>query len=141
MSKLFSPDVAIINTPAVSVNNFPATQPVSGTVDVGNFPASQTVNGTVNVGNFPGGSVAVATVSRVAVSTTVATLAASNPNRKSLLIHNEQGTLYVKFGSGATSIDYTLLLTQKGLVEITNYTGEVTAIKDNGTTSAQVTEL
>lgn len=37
----------------VSVNNFPATQPVSGTVNVGNFPGTQPVSGTVSVGNFP----------------------------------------------------------------------------------------
>jgi hypothetical protein len=38
---------------SVSVNNFPATQAVSGTVDVGNFPATQQVSGSVDVGNFP----------------------------------------------------------------------------------------
>ena len=34
----------------VSVLNFPATQPVSGTVNVGNFPAVQSVSGTVTRG-------------------------------------------------------------------------------------------
>jgi hypothetical protein len=47
----------VIGTPAhplaVDVENFPATQPVSGTVDVGNFPATQPVSGTVAVSNFP----------------------------------------------------------------------------------------
>src|SRR5262249_24234030 len=33
----------------VTVSNFPATQPVSGTVSVGNFPATQAVSGTVAV--------------------------------------------------------------------------------------------
>jgi hypothetical protein len=37
----------------VSVTNFPATQPVSGTVSVGNLPAVQQVSGTVSVGNLP----------------------------------------------------------------------------------------
>jgi len=37
----------------VSVVNFPATQPVSGTVQVGNLPAVQQVAGTVQVGNLP----------------------------------------------------------------------------------------
>lgn len=52
------------NFPAVqvvSVNNFPATQPVSGSVSVSNFPATQPVSGsisitgtpTVSVTNFP----------------------------------------------------------------------------------------
>lgn len=57
-------DAAISNWPAtqavtqsgtwtIGVNNFPATQPVSGTVGVNNFPATQPVSGTVSVGNFP----------------------------------------------------------------------------------------
>ena len=52
------------NPLAVSVGNFPATQPVSGSVSVSNFPASQAVTGTffqatqpvsgsVSVSNFP----------------------------------------------------------------------------------------
>jgi hypothetical protein len=35
------------------VNNFPATQPISGTVGVSNFPATQPISGTVGVNNFP----------------------------------------------------------------------------------------
>lgn len=35
------------------VTNFPATQPVSGSVNVGNFPATQPVSGSVSVSNFP----------------------------------------------------------------------------------------
>lgn len=37
----------------VTVGNFPATQPVSGSVSVSNFPASQPVSGSVSVSNFP----------------------------------------------------------------------------------------
>lgn len=38
---------------AVTVNNFPATQLVSGAVSVNNFPATQPVSGSVSVNNFP----------------------------------------------------------------------------------------
>jgi len=38
---------------SVSVANFPATQTVAGSVTVSNFPATQPVSGTVSVGNFP----------------------------------------------------------------------------------------
>lgn len=38
---------------AVRVENFPATQSVSGTVAVSNLPATQPVSGTVSVNNFP----------------------------------------------------------------------------------------
>lgn len=37
----------------VSVNNMPATQQVSGTVNVGNFPSTQQVSGSVSVSNLP----------------------------------------------------------------------------------------
>lgn len=33
----------------VSVNNFPATQPISGSVSVGNFPATQPISGSVDL--------------------------------------------------------------------------------------------
>lgn len=40
--------VAVNNAPStVAVSNFPATQPVSGSVSVSNFPATQPVSGTV----------------------------------------------------------------------------------------------
>lgn len=35
------------------INNFPATQTVSGSVSVSNFPATQPVSGSVSVSNFP----------------------------------------------------------------------------------------
>jgi epidermal growth factor receptor substrate 15 len=46
----------IQGTPTVSVSNFPATQPVSGSVSVSNFPATQPVSGTVtaNIGTTNG---------------------------------------------------------------------------------------
>jgi hypothetical protein len=46
-------DVNVINTPGVTVTNFPGTQPVSGTVSVDNLPGTQTVSGTVSVNNLP----------------------------------------------------------------------------------------
>lgn len=52
-----SGNVTVVNTQAqavpVSVSNFPATQPVSGSVTVSNLPATQPVSGTVSVSNFP----------------------------------------------------------------------------------------
>jgi hypothetical protein len=37
----------VVDSGSISVNNFPATQPVSGTVAVSNFPATQPVSGTI----------------------------------------------------------------------------------------------
>lgn len=82
-----------------------------------------------------------ATVSSVAVSTTVATLSASNAAKTKVIVFNESGTLYVKYGSGATSADYTYRLTANTALEIEGYAGLVTAIKQTGTSNAQVTEV
>lgn len=87
------------------------------------------------------GGTALATVTTVAVSTTVATLSASNAAKSKVIIHNEGGTLYVKLGTGATSSNYSYRLTANSVVEIVGYTGEITAIKQTGTTNAQVTEV
>lgn len=87
-----------------------------------------------------GGS-ALATVSSVAVSTTVATLSASNAAKTKVIVFNETGTLFVKLGSGATSAGYSYRLTGNTALEIDGYTGIVTGIKATGTTNAQVTEV
>lgn len=55
-------DVSATNPMPVSVGNFPATQPVSGSVSVSNFPATQDVN---IVGGSSGNSAASATGSPV----------------------------------------------------------------------------
>lgn len=138
------------NEVEAAVINFPVTQTVNGTVSVGNFPAVQpvddnggslTIDGTVSVNNFPGGSVGAATVTRVAVSTTAADLAVANASRIKLIIHNETGTLFVKFGSAASSADYTYRMTANTTLEVAQYTGVVSAIKATGSSFAQVTEL
>lgn len=146
---LFTPEVQVND--GVNVNNFPATQTVAGSVSVSNFPAVQPVNdnggsltidGTVAVSNFPGQSVSSATVTAVSVNpSSAATLAASNASRVKLIVHNEAGVLFVKLGSGATNALYSYKLTAGSTLELTQYTGEVTAIKSSGTSTALVTEL
>lgn len=132
---------------------FPATQPVSGTVSVGNFPATQPVSGTVAAtqGTSPwvisgtvstsGSSVNVATVSTANVSTTVATLLASAPARIKFIVYNETGTLFVKCGAGATAADYSMRLTANTSWEFAGYSGILTAIKQTGASTAQVTSF
>ena len=49
-----NPDLAVsTRTTPVLVTNFPAVQPVEGTVNVGNLPAVQQVEGAVAVSNLP----------------------------------------------------------------------------------------
>lgn len=144
---IWSPNIETVESGNIAVTNFPATQPVSGTVSVGNFPAVQpindnggsiTVDGTVSTTTA---SASTATVTLVSVSPVVATLAASNASRIKLIIHNETGTLFVKLGTGASSSSYSYRLTANAVLELTQYTGDVTGTKLTGTTNALVTEL
>lgn len=82
-----------------------------------------------------------ATVTSVTVSTTVATLAASNAARIKCVVFNEAGTLFVKLGSAASSSDYSYRLTANTTLELDTYTGIVTGTKQSGTTNAQVTTI
>lgn len=136
----------------VQVQNFPATQPVSGSVSVSNFPATQPVSGTVSAtqGTSPwviSGSVTVglastATITRVATSTTAVQLLAANVNRKKLIITTETGTSnFVAFGSVATATNYTYLLGATATLEEQYWTGSVSLIRSSGTGNVQVTEL
>lgn len=95
------------------------------------------ISGTVSIG----AASSTATVTNVSVSTTVATLSASNAAKTKVIIHNENGTLFVKLGSGATAASYTYRLVANTVVEISGYTGIITAIKATGTSAALVTEV
>ena len=57
----------------VDVDNFPATQPVSGTVAVSNFPATQPVSGTVAVSSLPSIPAGANAIGSVSVSNFPAT--------------------------------------------------------------------
>lgn len=148
---IWSPNVETLESGNVAVSNFPAVQPVSDnagslTVDAVDLDirdlnsATDSVAVTGTVATTPA-SAATATVTSVSVSTTVATLAAANASRLKLIVHNEAGTLFVKLGTAASDTSYTYRLVANTLLEITSYTGEVTAIKANGTSNALVTEL
>jgi hypothetical protein len=50
------PPIDIAGGQTLAVNNFPATQPVSGTLAVNNFPATQPISGTVTITPFPTGA-------------------------------------------------------------------------------------
>lgn len=136
--------------------------PVSGTVNVGNFPATQNVNvtgtveteikndsgnplpisGSVSVSNFPGAETIQATVTNTSVGTSAVTILAANATRRGIIITNESGTLFVKFGSGASSTSYTYRLVANTTVDLdTRYPGVISAVKVSGTTPVLSTEL
>lgn len=86
-------------------------------------------------------SAGTATVIRVATSTTVATALVANANRTGLIINTEGGTTYVKFGSTATTTDYTVELAGNSYYDYQGYKGIVTVIRASGTGNIQVTEV
>lgn len=86
-------------------------------------------------------SVSTATVTTVTVGPVVVTLLASRAARLLAVIFNETGTLYIKAGSAASSTDYTWRLTANTELDISHYTGIVTATKASGTSTCQVTDF
>lgn len=92
--------------------------------------------------NVSGGNVSSATVTSNSVGSGAAvTLLASRAARIRGVIFNESGTLFVKAGSTASSSDYTWRLTANTELDITDYTGIVTAIKSSGTSNVQATDF
>jgi hypothetical protein len=85
-----------------------------------------------------------ATVTPIARNASTVTLAASSIVRRGLLIFNDSGgLLYVKFGSGATTSDFSFRITANSLYESSiEYSGLVTGVwGSGGAGQAQVTEI
>lgn len=118
---------------SVSVSNFPATQPVSGTVTANAGTGTFIISDKGQTGE---GTVASFT------STSSAVLKSSNSNRKLLTIFNEgNGTIFILLGSGtASTSNYSLRLLAGDYYELEKYTGEVTAIFSSSGT-AKITEI
>lgn len=148
---------------AVSVSNFPATQPVSiaGSVPVTGtfFQTTQPVSGTVtaNTGlsqpltdaqlrlspiDVKEKSSSTGGTSSVNVGAS-ATVLALNANRLGATIYNESGgACRIKLGASASATDYTMIIAIGGYYEIPfGYTGIITGIAVSGTAVLRVTEL
>lgn len=75
----------------------------------------------------------------VATSTTNVQIVGNNTNRKQVTIHNGGTTdLYVKYGTTATTSDYTLVLPPGATLFEDCYTGRIDGILASGTGSAKV---
>jgi hypothetical protein len=86
---------------------------------------------------------ASATVTQVASNTASVTLQASNGSRRSLIVFNDStATLYLKYGSAASSSSYTVKMAPGDYWEmpLPVYTGIVTGIWTSANGSALVTE-
>jgi hypothetical protein len=82
-----------------------------------------------------------ATITRVATSTTAATLLAANANRRTAIVATESGINYLAFGSTASTTNYTYPVGSGVVVVVTNYTGSLSLIRSAGSGSVQVTEI
>jgi hypothetical protein len=85
-----------------------------------------------------------ATVTAVPRSAATVTLAALNVSRRGLMVFNDTGAiLYVKFGPGATTADFSFRLTANTLFESNvEYSGLVTGVwGSGGAGNALVTEI
>lgn len=126
---------------SVDVNNFPAVQPVSGPLtdtQLRATPVPVTIPTPVPVTT---GGTGLSTVTLVSVSPVISILSASNAAKTRVIIYNETGTLFVKYGTGASATSYTTRLTANTVHEVEGYTGIITGVKVSGTTNALVTEL
>lgn len=142
---MYTNEVLVENTVAIPVSGTVAVSAVGGSVAV-TGPLTDTqlratpvpISGTVSVG----APSTIATVTSVSVgSVTAVTLSASNAAKTRVFIHNDNGTLFVKYGTAASTISYTARLTTNTAFEIVGYAGLVTAIKQSGTTAVLVTEV
>lgn len=83
------------------------------------------------------------TVTPVTISTTSQVVAAENPLRRHLVLMNDSGSVvYVKFGLGATTSNFTARIPANTYYEIpvNAFSGDVSAVRASGTSSLIVTE-
>jgi hypothetical protein len=85
-----------------------------------------------------------AVVTRIAASASVITAVPANTLRKNVILWNDSTSVaYIKFGSGASSTDFTWRLSSQSGYELPMpvYIGEITAVWESANGGLQVTEL
>ena len=65
----------------------------------------------------------------------------SSDNRKSFVIHNSVGVLFVRLGGDASTNVFTFRLPSSTTLEYGEFRGRVTAIKEAGQSAILITEL
>lgn len=102
---------------------------------------NQHISGTVAISNFPLPITSTtATVLAETVTTTPTLLLGTNLNRKGLAIQNTNQITFIKLDSTVSTALYSYELPKKGILEIENYCGPVTAVTASGSTIVMVTE-
>jgi hypothetical protein len=81
-------------------------------------------------------------VNAVSTSGTSATLASASSGRLRIIVVNDSSaTLYVKYGTTASAVDWTVKLAPDSTLDEDAYTGRIDAVLSTGTGTARVTEL
>lgn len=155
---VFTPDVTVEggNAVPVKVDGSSVTQPVSisGTVPVSGTVTANlgTVDGLALDSTLTGGTAkftlvsgATATITQVSVTNAVSiTLLAANVNRKkAIFMMPSVGTsLLIAFGATASVTIFTYrVTTNQTFIEVTNYTGVISAISTGAANLVNVTEI
>lgn len=142
MSDYFTSDVTVeagSTTIPTSVSNFPATQPVSGTVATTQGTSPWVVSGTVTTTPVVSST---STVTQVTSTGLNQTLLAANANRKRVILSFATGMWSLKFGVGASTTSFTYPITSNNTV-ITEqtWTGQIDAICTTSGKLVNITEL
>ena len=120
---------------------------VTASVGITNFPAVQTVTGSVGITNTVKTSEEILTSASgtyTPANASTVTVAASNPNRRNVVMYNNSNkAVYVKFGTGASSTDFTVKIFADDKWDVnTRYSGVITAQWTSaGTSGIFITEV
>lgn len=151
---IFTSDVFVDNV--VTVDGSATTQPVSAASLPLPTGASTSANQATELASLASidskltgpiavttGGGATGTITQVSVTTASITLKAANASRKKLILTIPTvGTLYIAFAVTASATIFTYKATTNNtVIEITGYTGIVTAITASGTNIVNVTEV
>ena len=96
--------------------------------------------GTVVTGSFTPATSSTATTIAETVTTASTVLLGTNANRKGFAIQNTNQIVFIKLDSTVALNLYSYELPKKGILEIENYSGPVSAITASGTVIVMVTE-
>jgi len=123
----------------VTVGNFPATQPVSGSVAVTQSTSPWVISGSVSTTPSAASTSTVVQITSTGVNQV---LLAANANRKKAVLFFASGIWSVKLGIGASSTSFSYQITSNSTtLEVTVWTGEIDAICTTSGKLVNVTEL
>ncbi len=142
---IFTPEVDVQGS--VDVNNFPAVQPVSGTVTA-TGPLTDTqlratpvpISGTVSTSAVLSSTSAVTQVTSTGANQT---LLAANPSRTKAILYFETGIWYLKLGAtaSASSLTYKISANNTSLEIPASWVGIIDALCTTAGKLVDVTEL